>query len=324
MLSDEEFIDCVWNKYNNLCNLNKTDNFYKKDFYKRYDAFRILSQVASFIIVAIATVSVVYAGSIVYEYLQKRSKPNYESNMNSYFEISDNEIYYKTIDNYEDYVTYKNKWNNIIEVTEEDFEKNFVIVIVATWRMPDIAIKDIYNDDETLYIIVDNDLTTEAKEREEYMVSSILPKKLKRDKIKVMINKKTIITNKYKRLEELPNEYTSAEAEKDGCIVVKDNVINIAGSTLINNFMENPKNEKYIRIATYEDNEEFLTIYDVQYIDNEYILYIDYTRSKSSVSKGITYIGKFHNIDKKEITNGLNMIYLEDIFNKTIPIIIYK
>lgn len=51
MLSDEEFIDCVWNKYNNLCNLNKTDNFYKKDFYKRYDAFRILSQVASFIIV---------------------------------------------------------------------------------------------------------------------------------------------------------------------------------------------------------------------------------------------------------------------------------
>lgn len=55
MLSDEEFIDCVWNKYNNLCNLNKTDNFYKKDFYKRYDAFRILSQVASFIIVAIAT-----------------------------------------------------------------------------------------------------------------------------------------------------------------------------------------------------------------------------------------------------------------------------
>lgn len=64
--------------------------------------------------------------------------------------------------------------------------------------------------------------------------------------------------------------------------------------------MENPKNEKYIRIATYEDNEEFLTIYDVQYIDNEYILYIDYTRSKSSVSKGITYIGKFHNIDKKK------------------------
>ena len=155
----------------------------------------------------------------------------------------------------------------------------------------------------------------------EYLVQD---KKLKRDKIKVIINKKTITTNKYKRLEELPNEYTSAESEKDGCIVVKDNVINIAGSTLINNFMENPKNEKYIRIATYEDNEEFLTIYDVQYIDNEYILYIDYTRSKSSVSKGITYIGKFHNIDKKEITNGLNMIYLEDIFNKTIPIIIYK
>ena len=324
MLSDEEFIDCVWNKYNNLCNLNKTDNFYKKDFYKRYDAFRILSQVASFIIVMITTVSVVYAGSIVYEYLQKRSKPNYESNMNSYFEISDNEIYYKAIDNYKDYVTYKNKWSNIIEVTEEDFEKNFVIVIVATWRMPDIAIKDIYNDDEVLDIIVDNILTTEAKEREEYMVSSILPKKLKRDKIKVIINKKTITTNKYKKLEELPNEYTSTEAENDGCIVVKDNEISATGSTLINSFMKNPKNEEYIRIATYEDNEKFLTIYDVQYIDNEYILYIDYTRSKSSVSKDISYIGKFRDIDKKEITNGLNMIYLEDIFNKTIPIIIYK
>lgn len=326
MLSDEEFIKVVWKKYRNYDTQLGRKKFYNKDFYKKQDYIRKLSQVATFIIVLLTSMGVVYASSVLYEFIQQRGKINYEDNINSYFEIGNNEIYYKSINNYEDYLKYKNKWNNIIEMTEKDFEGNFLLVIVATWRMPDITIENIYTNSDTLYVTVDNQLTEEAKLREEYMVSCMLSNEFKRDSIEIRILEKEISSSNYKNLEELPLEYSSLQAEKDNCIVVIDNNISNLGKNKINTFIQNTKKEieDCIRIAIYEDNNKYLTIYDIKYVDNQYILYIDYRRSKVQSDNKIKYIGKYEKIDEKEITNNLKMIYLEDIFAKTIPIIIYK
>lgn len=65
---------------------------------------------------------------------------------------------------------------------------------------------------------------------------------------------------------------------------------------------------------------------DVEYIDNEYRLCIDDTRSELTNNKEkIYYAGSFQNIKTQTILNDKQiMVYLEDLLGTTIPLIIYQ
>ena len=188
MLSEENFIKYVWNKYENYNYNSKNKNqFFSKKLYRNNKYILAIKSFITFLISLTTTIGVVYAGVATYNYIQKNGKTNYYDDMNSWFEINDQEIYYKKINSYTEYLKYKQKWPSIIDMTEKDFKDNFLVVLISTWRMPDINISDIDTDENTLFINVDNNLEGSAIKNEKYMVSTCLSNNFDRKNIVVKI-----------------------------------------------------------------------------------------------------------------------------------------
>ena len=59
MLSDEEFVNCVWNKYEDYINSENKDEFFERRIYRKNSyIIRKLSAVASFMLVIFTTFGV--------------------------------------------------------------------------------------------------------------------------------------------------------------------------------------------------------------------------------------------------------------------------
>ena len=327
MLSEEDFINSVWNKYENYKYTSKNKNkFFSKKLYRNNKYILAIKSFITFLISLTTTIGAVYAGVVTYNYIQKNGKTNYYDDMNSFFEITDQEIYYKKINSYNEYLKYKEKWPSIITMTENDFKDNFIVVLVATWRMPDINISDINTDENTLFINVDNNLEETAIKNENYMVSTCLSNNFDRKNIVVKIKEEKLETSKFILLENLPKEYSIKEATNDLCVVVQDNKILNETKQYLDNFISNTSNgvDDYLRIVRYEttNSQANIIISDIQYKNNEYILYTDYTRDNSSNVKDIRYIGKYKSFGSKPFQNNMTMFFLSDIFGNTVPVII--
>ena len=293
---------------------------------KGFDEMNKVSKV----IIAILCISVllvggVYATILTYNFIQSRGKAHYEENMDEWFEINEQEMYYKKIETYEEYLKYKEKWTDMTDISEDELKENFIVLIVATWRMPDINISDITADEDTLFINVDNDINEESIKKEEYLVMGLIPNELNRENIEVKIKEKKIAHTKYVDLKEIPMEYSIEDAIKDGCCVVNDNNMDEDSKNLLENFInsvENNENDE-LRVVRYEkiDDVNHTTILDLQY-DNEIILNIDYTRSNFS-NKEIIYVGKFNYIKKQYFLDNKTEIYVENLMEQRVTICIY-
>lgn len=236
-MDSNEFRKKIYDKYE-LHKKDCNDEFFNKYHYKNNKSF-IFSKVAVLFIGIIMTVSVVYAGTIVYQYFtQKTAQTEYFQNMDEWFEINDQETYYKKINSYSEYLKYKEKWNNIVDMSDKDFEENFLIVVIASWRMPGITITDIHSDENTLYVELDKKVTEEEIEKKEYMVSAMVAKELDRENVSVQNIVKPIVSNKYKKLDELPLEYSINDALKDGCVVIDDVEIQEDGKDKLESFIK--------------------------------------------------------------------------------------
>lgn len=94
-----------------------------------------------------------------YEY--KTFKPSFKRTSESTYDDYDftqdmiykNSIYYKKINNYEEYIEVKSRWNNILDMNKGDFENNFmVITAIENTSMLGLTIDKIDTDDKGLYI----------------------------------------------------------------------------------------------------------------------------------------------------------------------------
>ena len=249
-MDNKQFRDAIYSKYEYQLK-NNNDDFFKTHHYRKNTKNILLNKVAVFFICTLLMGSVVYAGTMIYQYFtQKTSQANYIKDMSSWFEINNQETYYKKISSYEEYLKYKVKWPSIIEMTKEEFEDNFLIVIIASWRMPGISIANISADDNTLYVELQSNVTDEEIKKEEYMVSAMVLKELDRDNISVKEIVKKIKSDKYEKLENLPSDYNLENAKQDRCVIVNNNQISSEDDERLDTFIENTKNgiEDYIRI----------------------------------------------------------------------------
>ena len=335
-MDNEQFKETIYKKYNNYKNIHN-DDFFNVHHYRKTSKNIFLNKVAVFFIGIIITVGAVYGGTSIYQYFyQEKAQAKYIENMNDWFKTNDQEIMYKDIVTYEEYLKYKNNWNSIIEMDENEFENNFLIVIVASWRMPGISISQISSDDKTLYIEVDNNITEEEINKEEYMVTAKIPKELYRDNISINMREQKIYSNKYKKLEDLPLDYNIENAKEDGCIIINDLEINEDNQKILNDFIYKTKkeNNEYIRIFTQSQiktdngsNKNSITITDIEYRDGDYILYIDNRRKEELSDKKLSYIGKFQYIEKyqkDDEVQGYTRIYLRNLMNQKVLIALYK
>lgn len=119
----------------------------------------------------------------------KAFSPKFE-NINGYDYTQDMEykdkIYHKVITTFDEYVQYKNRWSDILNMAEDDFENSFmVITAIENTSMLGLTISNIYTNENTLFIELDSYKDNEEYDENETCISIIIPKNMKRENIEV-------------------------------------------------------------------------------------------------------------------------------------------
>lgn len=311
MLSDEEFVNCVWNKYENYINSENKDEFFERRIYRKNSyIIRKLSSVASFMLVIFTTFGVCLGVNAIYNYIQKNTNTDFSQNIG--YDYSDdmkasNGVYYKKIENYNEYKEACNKWNDLVEMSESDFETDFLIVIAGeNYDTTSLEVKQIYDLDNNLHVDL---VQTKEYNKDNTVLSIKINKDLNRDNVVINIIKgDATLNSELKDLNELSENYTSNEAIEDGCMVIENNQIISEDKEALEKFIENSKqNENLeIRIAIYSDKKA--VIKDLSYKDGKYYMEEkDITNKESEI-----YKRSAEKIKKQQMQNLYTNYYLED------------
>lgn len=286
MLKEDDFINDIWKKHDEYNRTRNKDKFFLKHLYRNTENLLTLKSLLTLVIAIIATAGATYAGFITYNYITKETYTDFKQNPNYDYSqdmIYQNNFYYKKVMTYEEYEKCKEVWNDLVEMNEEDFNDNFVVIVaVENTSMLGLTVSDVSANDTTLYIKFKKD------ENEDYnkTVTSIkISKNLDRDIIKIEKVEKNIDYTDYERLEDLPHNYSKEQAIKDNCFVLENNEIISSNKEQLNEFVDNARNgiNSFIRIVSYFD--EQVKIKDLEYKDGEYILVSDDSRTRDKVEK---------------------------------------
>lgn len=279
MLEEAKYIDEIWNRYNEYMLGNIKNDFYETRVYnKENNMNKLLKTVAMFISAIILTVGVVYAGIAIYnnyikhsiysEYSMNASKSWVKENMK--IVEGDKYSYYTIITNYEDYLKYKEKFNDMNNLKEVDFEENFIILIsTRITNISKISIVNISEDENTLYIDLNRD---NSNNKAKTLHTLIFSKEQYKENIKVRrVYEKIKETNI--SLEDLPKDYSIEQAISDGCIVLNEGKLVSENEKKIYEFIEksNKGEECFIRVVEYFDNNIKFKVQDVHYKDGIYL-----------------------------------------------------
>lgn len=200
-----------------------------------------------------------------------------------------NRFYYRVIKDYQTYLDTKNNFNNILEVSEKDFENNFMILVI-TENAPvnGLIFDNLSADDSSLtlnYVINSSDRDTQTG------TSILVSNELYRDTINIEKTVPEMKMTSYTNIRELPKDYSVEDAKKDNCLVIDTK--NHANYNLNNleDFIEKVKNKENaeIRIYNYMGNDQ-IYIYDITYSnENKFFVCEDRTRYTSNKNNNSTY-----------------------------------
>lgn len=200
-----------------------------------------------------------------------------------------NRFYYRVIKDYQTYLDTKDNFNNILEVSEKDFEDNFMILVI-TENAPvnGLIFDNLSADDSSLtlnYVINSSDRNAQTG------TSILVSNDLYRDTINIEKTVPEMKMTSYTNIRELPKDYSVEEAKKDNCLVI--DMKNHANYNLNNleDFIEKVKNKENaeIRIYNYMGNDQ-IYIYDITYSnENKFFVCEDRTRYTSNKNNHFTY-----------------------------------
>ena len=200
-----------------------------------------------------------------------------------------NRFYYRVIKDYQTYLDTKDNFNNILEVSEKDFEDNFMIlVIIENMPVNGLIFDNLSADDSSLTL----NYVVNSSDRDAQTGTSILVSNdLYRDTINIEKTVPTMEMSSYTNIRELPKDYSVEDAKKDNCLVI--DMKNNANYNLNNleDFIEKVKNKENaeIRIYNYMDNDQ-IYIYDITYSnENKFFVCEDRTRYTSNKNNHFTY-----------------------------------
>lgn len=302
MLKEDDFINDIWKKHDEYNRTRNKDKFFLKHLYRNTENLLTLKSLLTLVIAIIATAGATYAGFITYNYITKETYTDFKQNPNYDYSqdmIYQNNFYYKKVMTYEEYEKCKEVWNNLVEMNEEDFNDNFVVIVaVENTSMLGLTVSDVSANDTTLYIKFKKD------ENEDYnkTVTSIkISKNLDRDIIKIEKVEKDIDYTDYERLKDLPHNYSKKQAIKDNCFVLENNEIISSNKEQLDEFVDNARNgiNSFIRIVSYFD--EQVKIKDLEYKDGEYILVSDDSRTRDKIEKSYYNYGDEIVVEHKSI-----------------------
>ena len=302
MLKEDDFINDIWKKHDEYNRTRNKDKFFLKHLYRNTENLLTLKSLLTLVIAIIATAGATYAGFITYNYITKETYTDFKQNPNYDYSqdmIYQNNFYYKKVMTYEEYEKCKEVWNDLVEMNEEDFNDNFVVIVaVENTSMLGLTVSDVSADDTTLYIKFKKD---ENEDYDKTVTSIKISKNLDRDIIKIEKVEKNIDYTDYERLEDLPHNYSKEQAIKDNCFVLENNEIISSNKEQLNEFVDNARNgiNSFIRIVSYFD--EQVKIKDLEYKDGEYILVSDDSRTRDKIEKSYYNYGDEIVVEHKSI-----------------------
>ena len=281
MIKEESFINDVWNKYDYYNQSKNKDKFFTKHLYKNTDYLLSLKTLSSFLVIIIVTVGMAYAGIAVYNFIQTTTNTDFKKNYNYDYNqdmICQNGLYYKKITNYNDYIVCKNRWDNLVEMSQDDFKDNFMVIIAGeNYNTTNLNIYEITADDNTTYI----KLKKVESDTINTVVSAKISNELYRENISIENTPEIANVSGLQKLEDLPRDYSKEQAIKDGCFVIENNMVISNTPNEMDTFIKNSENGNNgsIRIATYFNSN--LEICDIEYKDGKYIVCQDATRDEN-------------------------------------------
>ena len=237
---------------------------------KKQNKLYFLRKVAVLIVaISILTTGIVYAGIKVYDLIQKNTATDFYHHLKyDYNEdmLYSNGLYYKRIYNYEDYLEAQTMWDNLVEMSEKDFKKHFLIILAGeNYKTTSLYISNIYTDEQKLHI--------ELKQKDVWdenstIVSAKIPIELNREVVEINNIPNTVdLSEKYGNV----REYTEEKALKDGCFVIRNGEIISSNKNQMNQFMDNCNQgiDGILRIFTESILNDENTIIDIVDIESK-------------------------------------------------------
>lgn len=210
-------------------------------------------------------------------------------------------LYYITITNSNDYKKYKSRITTFPEVSEINFDENFIVIIAnenfSDFDEIDMEISNVYADETTTNIIMKQKENPNIKDTTNVWYAIVDNSQLK-DDIKITIEHKNFNNENIIEISKLPLDYSVNTAIKDSCFVLKNNRVVSSNKNQLDEFIEKTKQGESSFIRVYSNYEEEITITDVNFENGIY--YTD-TIVLGTERK---YHNTYKNLKREEIKNG--------------------
>lgn len=233
----------------------------KKGF---YDMNKIVKVGIIILCITLSLTGITFAGVTIYNtFIKKQDKmetrglfddgrgyTSYETDLmvNDMTWQSDVRLYYRVITNSSDYEKYKSRIPTFPEISEINFDENFIVIIAnenyRDFDEIDMEISNVYADETTTNIIMKQKENPNMNDTTNVWYAIVDNSQLK-DKVKIKIEHKIFNNENVIKISELPIDYSVNTAIEDGCFVLINNKVVSSNEKQLDEFIEKTKNGIY-------------------------------------------------------------------------------
>lgn len=306
------------------------------------DMNKVLKIVIVILCITVSLTGITFAGVTIYNtFIKKHDKietrglfddgrgyTDYETDLmaNDMTWQDDVRLYYRTITNFNDYEKYKSRIPTFPEVSEINFDENFIVIIAnenyRDYDEIDMEISNVYSDETTTNIIMNQKENPNMNDTTNVWYAIVDNSQLKNN-VKITIEHKNFNNENVIEISKLPLNYSVNTAIEDGCFVLKNNKVVSSDEKQIDNFIEKTKKGESSFIRVYSNYEGEITITDVNFEDG---IYYTNTIVLGTEKK---YHNTYKNLKREEVRNG-NYKDIEYVFyegrnsNGGVPLVIIQ
>lgn len=166
----------------------------------------------------------------------------------------DDNIYYKKITSYSEYLKIKKVWNDIVQMNESDFEENFFLILMSK---ENTYISKIYCNENTTFVEISYN-NIENYSADKSRITTKISNELNREYLDIKINPNIDGISDCKNLEDFEKSYSKEEAISNGYFVLSNCEIISNDKDLLDKFIENSSTiNSSIRIIIYSTYSDF-------------------------------------------------------------------
>ena len=235
-------------------------------------------------------------------------------------------LYYKAITNSTDYEKYKERISSFPEVSEINFEENFIVIVAnenyREFDEIDMEISNVYADESTTNIVMKQKENPNMEDTTNVWYAIVDNSQL-RNNIKIQIEHKNFNNDDFMKFSEIPIDYSVQDAIKDGCFTLKNNKVVSTNTSAIDEFIKKTENGENSFIRVYNNFDDNISITDVNFEAGIY--YVD----EIVLNTGKKYHNTYKKLSKEERKNGeykdIEYIFSEGKTpNTSVPLVIIQ